>query len=57
VLKDNFGIDVLFQNNDLANTQVSGTIKAYYSDELIEVVAQLLDINYKVENETVYFFE
>jgi len=57
ILKDNFGIEAQFQNNELANTQISGTIKAYNSDELIEAIAQLLDINYKVENKTVYFFE
>ena len=57
ILKDNFGIDVQFQNSELATTQISGTIKAYNSDELIEAIAQLLDINYKVENKTVYFFE
>ncbi len=57
ILKENFGIEAKFQNDELANTQISGTIKAYNSDELIEAIAQLLEINYKVENKTVYFFE
>ncbi len=57
VFKDEFGVEVKFQNNALASTVISGTVHASSSDELIEAIAFLLEINYKVDKNTVYFFD
>jgi len=57
LLKENFGIEAKFEDETLSNTVICGSVHANNSDELIDAIAQLLDINYKIEKGTVYFFE
>jgi len=57
MLKDDFGINAKFQNSELASRRISGSFHAEKAVELIDAIAQLLDINYKTKNNIVYFFE
>ena len=57
IIKDNFGIKLIFQNDTLASRKISGTFHAEKADELIDAIAQLLDVNYKKKNNLIYFFE
>jgi ferric-dicitrate binding protein FerR (iron transport regulator) len=57
IIKDNFGIKLIFQNDTLANRKISGTFHAEKADELIDAIAQLLDVNYKKKNNVIYFFD
>lgn len=57
MLKDDFGINARFQNSELASRRISGSFHAEKAVELIDAIAQLLDINYKTRNNIVYFFE
>jgi ferric-dicitrate binding protein FerR (iron transport regulator) len=56
IVKDNFGIKLIFQNDTLASRKISGTFHAEKADELIDAIAQLLDVNYKKKNNVIYFF-
>ena len=56
-IKDNFGIKLIFQNDTLASRRISGTFHAEKADELIDAIAQLLDVNYKKKNNVIYFFD
>ncbi|MFP5039531.1 FecR family protein [Parasediminibacterium sp. JCM 36343] len=57
LLKDDFGIAMKFEDAELATKTISGSVHAETADELIDAIAQLLDINYKIKDNTVYFFE
>ena len=57
MLKDDFGLNARFQSVELASRKISGSFHAEKSEELIDAIAQLLDINYKIKNGFVYFFE
>ena len=56
-INESFGIKLIFQNEDLANRKISGTFHAEKADELIDAIAQLLDVNYKKRSNIIYFFE
>lgn len=57
MLKDNFGINARFQNQALASRKISGSFHAEKAEELVDAISQLLDINYKIRNNVVYFYE
>ena len=56
-INESFGIKLIFQNEALANRKISGTFHAEKADELIDAIAQVLDVNYKKRNNYIYFFE
>lgn len=56
-INDNFGVRLIFQNKDLSGRKISGTFHAETAEELIDAIAQLLDVNYKKKNNLIYFFE
>ena len=56
-LKDNFGVKIIFQSNTLATRKISGSFHAENADELIDAIAQLLDVNYSKKKNVIYFFE
>ena len=56
-INENFGIRLIFQNEALANRKISGTFHAEKAEELIDAIAQVLDVNYKKRNNEIYFFE
>ena len=56
-INDNFGIKLMFQNKELAGRKISGTFHAEKAEELIDAIAQLLDVNYKKRSNFIYFFE
>jgi len=57
MMKDDFGINVRFQNPELASRKITGSFHAEKAEELIEAISQLLDINYKSRSNIVYFYE
>ncbi|OIN59956.1 FecR family protein [Arsenicibacter rosenii] len=57
LLRDNYNLHVVLKNPDLANRTVSGSFQADNADEFLQVVAELLEINYKQKENTVTFFE
>ncbi len=56
-INDNFGIKLMFQNKELASRKISGTFHAEKAEELIDAIAQLLDVNYKKKSNFIYLFE
>ncbi|MVM38472.1 DUF4974 domain-containing protein [Spirosoma sp. HMF3257] len=57
LLHDTYGLRVVLKNHDLANRTVTGSFQANNADEFLQVVAELLEINYKQKDNTVTFFE
>ncbi len=43
-VKENFGITIQIQNTEIANRALTGTFEAVSADELLEVVAKVLDV-------------
>ncbi|GAB3997380.1 DUF4974 domain-containing protein [Spirosoma daeguense] len=57
LLRDTYGLHVVLKNEDLANRTVTGSFEAHNADEFLQVVAELLEINYKQKDDIVSFFE
>lgn len=57
LLRDNYNLDVVLKDPELANRTVSGSFQADNADEFLQVVAELLEINYRQKENTVTFFE
>jgi len=57
LVKDDFGINMQFQNSALAARKISGSFHADTVEELIDAIAQVLDVNYKAKNDSILFFE
>ncbi len=57
LLRDNYNLEVVLKNPDLASRTVSGSFQADDADEFLQVVAELLEINYRQKENTVTFFE
>lgn len=55
MLHDNYGLTVTIANQRLANRTISGSFTAQNANELLQLVAQLLQINYIRENDRVSF--
>ncbi|WP_080057961.1 FecR family protein [Spirosoma aerolatum] len=57
LLRDTYNLRVVLKNSDLASRTVTGSFEANNADEFLQVVAELLEINYKQKDNTVTFFE
>ncbi len=57
IVQENFDIHIEFRDELLAKRTISGTFHAKNADELLQVVAELLEINYSRQNNNVTFFE
>lgn len=57
ILRDTYNLRVVLKNPDLGNRTVTGSFQANNADEFLQVVAELLEINYKQKDNTVTFFE
>ncbi|MBS1603330.1 MAG: FecR domain-containing protein [Bacteroidetes bacterium] len=57
MIRDNFGLSVHFDNEALSNRSISGSFHADTANELLDVIAQLLNIHYTIREGTVYFSE
>ena len=57
VMKDDFGLSINFDHPSLAEHRISGSFHADTAAELLDVIAQLLNIHYKIKDDTIYFSE
>jgi transmembrane sensor len=57
MIKENFGINVKFREENLAKRTITGTFRAENADELLQVISELLEINFNRQNNDVKFFE
>lgn len=58
MIKDDFGLAINFENAALAEQKISGSFHADTANELLDVIAQLLNIHYKTKGDnTIYFSE
>lgn len=57
MIQENFDVHIEFRDEILAKRTISGTFHAKNADELLQVIAELLDINYNRQNNKVTFFE
>ncbi|QDK82081.1 DUF4974 domain-containing protein [Spirosoma sp. KCTC 42546] len=57
LLRDTYNLRVILKNKELGNRTVTGSFQANNADEFLQVVAELLEINYKQKDNTVTFFE
>jgi ferric-dicitrate binding protein FerR (iron transport regulator) len=57
LLEENYGLQVKILSKELTTRTISGTFKATTADELLQVVTELLDVNYSRQNERVVLFE
>ncbi len=57
MIEENFGLTIKFREDFLAKRTISGTFHAENADELLQVIAELLEINYNRQNNNVTFFE
>ena len=55
LLEDNYGLTVKIEGDGLANRTISGSFPAQDANEVIKLVAELLQINYFRENNNVTF--
>jgi len=57
MIRDNFGLSVHFEDQALSERSISGSFHADTAAELLDVIAQLLNIHYTIREGTVYFSE
>lgn len=57
MIKDDFGLVIHFENPGLASRRITGSFHADTAVELLDVIAQLLNIHYNIREGTVVFFE
>lgn len=57
MIEENFGVNVEFKEESLVKRTISGTFHAENADELLQVIAEILEINYNRQNDNVTFFE
>lgn len=57
LLRDTYDLRLELKNPALANRTITGSFQAHDADEFLQVVAELLEINYKQKENTVTFFE
>ncbi len=55
MLHENYGLTVSIENAPLASRTISGSFTANNANEVLQLIAQLLQINYSRENERVSF--
>lgn len=57
LLRDNYNLRVVLKNSEIGSRTVTGSFQAHNADEFLQVVAELLEINYRQKDDTVTFFE
>lgn len=57
MLEENYGLQVTIRDEVLASRTISGTFRATTAEELLQVVTELLDVNYNRQNDQVVLFE
>ncbi|TDW97484.1 FecR family protein [Dinghuibacter silviterrae] len=57
MIRDNFGLTVRFDPTALASRRITGSFHADTVTELLDVMAQLLNIHYTIREDTIYFSE
>ncbi|MFD2934186.1 FecR family protein [Spirosoma flavum] len=57
LLRDTYNLRVVLKNQQVASRTVTGSFQANNADEFLQVVAGLLEINYKQHENTVTFFD
>ncbi len=57
LVKNNYGVDLKFQNDNLAAKKITGTFHADTMDELLQVIAEMLEVNYNNGENEYYFYE
>lgn len=55
--QENYNLTVQLKDSQLADRTVSGTFQADNADEFLQVIAELLEINYSRKENTVTFFD
>ncbi len=56
ILKDNYDLKVVIENETLSEMTISGSFKAQDASELLNSISQLLEIQYKLHDNTVHFY-
>ena len=57
MIRDNFGLTVHFDHRDIAERRITGSFHADTATELLDAIAQLLNIHYTIREGTIYFSE
>ncbi|MVM39644.1 DUF4974 domain-containing protein [Spirosoma sp. HMF3257] len=57
MMEETYGVKVSIQGDVLAARAISGTFKAATADELLQIVTQLLEVNYNRQNNEVLLFD
>lgn len=57
VIRDNFGLSVHFERSALSERRITGSFHADTVAELLDALAQLLNIHYTIREGTIYFSE
>lgn len=57
IITENYGLTVSIQSKALADRTVSGSYQARTADDLLNILTELLDINYNRQNNQVNLFE
>ena len=55
LLRESYNIKVKFTDASTAARMITGTVHATNAEELIDVIAELMGINYKIKSDSVYF--
>ena len=55
IVQENYGLTVTIENAELANRTISGSFPAQDANEVLKLVAELLQINYIRDNNSVTF--
>jgi ferric-dicitrate binding protein FerR (iron transport regulator) len=56
-INDAFGYEMTFDTEDIAQKRISGSFHAENVVELVDAIAQLLDMNYKIVENEIFFSE
>lgn len=57
LLNETYGLTVVLNSPELADRTVSGTFQAATADEFLQVIAELLEVNYHRQSNEVTFFD
>lgn len=57
MIEEKFGLNIEFREEFLSKRTISGTFHSENADEFLQVIAELLEINYNRQNDNVTFFE
>jgi ferric-dicitrate binding protein FerR (iron transport regulator) len=57
MIQENFGVKIEFRDEALSQRTISGAFHAENADELLQVISELLEINFNRQDNNVTFFE